>query len=84
MKIKSFIIGLLALIVLGVTITGCKKEPVDCSCGIITQDYIEGGIYYLEVQNECTNNKQWFSVSRDVWINGFIGSEQCFTSPSRW
>jgi len=80
-------------LMLGLGLVSCDKEVSsgssnqNCNCGIITDDALEVGseIYYtLTVTNDCSGNSQTFYVSENTWLNGYVGSSQCFSNLNSW
>lgn len=90
MKIKNRVLGM--LIVLGMGLTSCEKEPINeyeneqsnCSCGIIANDGINNGCYWLEIRNNCSGNKKKFCFDEDIWMNAHVGESFCVTGVSEW
>jgi len=78
--------NLLLVLGLGLALTSCKKDnqSEDCNCGTIANDDINSSGYLLEVRNDCTGNKKWFYVDGDTWLDGYVGSSQCFNNQSNW
>jgi len=82
------LIWILPLIVLA----SCKKEQEEdeqCNCGIITDDGTSTNFdgttcYWLEVRNNCTNNKKTWCFDYDVWFDGNLGEEFCVTNVTSW
>ena len=70
-----------------VTLLGCSKSD-ECNCGEILKDKIEtvsgDKDYFLQVQNDCTNNIEWFQVSSEVYWNNYAGDDYCFNDVDNW
>ena len=61
---------------------GCNKDESitltqDCTCGVIANDGITGNCYWLEIRNDCTNNKKKFCFDQDIWFSSFVGDRFC-------
>lgn len=54
------------------------------TCGIITDDGIDGDCYWLEIRNECSNNYQSFCFDSDVWFNNYVGDNFCVLNVDPW
>ena len=81
------------LLILGitlVTLSGCEKESLSdtsytgANCGVITNDGITNGCYWLEIRNGNTGNKKTFCFDYDVWLNAHKGNSFCVTNQSQW
>ena len=72
---------LVSMLVLG--LISCKKEE-DCNCGIIT-DYAMSSSQgnSLEIENNCTGNREWFFVNNSTWLKD-NGEEHCFSDKQEW
>lgn len=82
---KILIIGLFAIF----AVSSCKKEDEKCNCGTITDDgitYNNDGTscYWLEIRNECSNNKKTWCFDYDVWFDGNVGEDFCVYNENRW
>lgn len=58
------------------TLIACSKEK-RCNCGVVANDGITNGCYWLEIRNDCTNNKKKFCYDRDVWMSHYVGDPIC-------
>jgi hypothetical protein len=73
------------LIVIALLIIGCSKESSKpCNCGTVANDGIDGNCYWLELRNNCTNNKKKFCVDKDKWMEAYAGTEFCITNTDKW
>ena len=86
-KVKLMMMAL----VMSLAFVSCKKEEVKpsepapvCNCGIITSDGIDGNCYWLEIRNNCSNNKKTFCFDYDVWLDGNLGEEFCVSNVTSW
>jgi hypothetical protein len=80
MKKVILILGVLIL-----TFASCKKEELCTStCGIITADGIDNGCYWLEIQNECSENTKRFCFDQSTWSNNYVGDNFCVSNESAW
>jgi hypothetical protein len=77
---------LIYLTALTITLLSCKKyEPEqDCTCGVIANDGITDGCYWLEIRNSCSNNKKKFCFDQDVWMSAYVGSNFCVSGVQPW
>ena len=64
----------------GLVLIGCEKQ--DCSCGVIANDGIDNGCYWLEIRNDCSQNKKKFCFDNDVWNDAYVGDNFCVTNDS--
>lgn len=71
------------LIALAFSIQSCEKDK-PCNCGTIANDGIDGDCYWLEIRNECSDNKKKFCFDRDVWMNNQVGEHFCVTNETEW
>ena len=71
----------------------CKKEKIEVcqptNCGAIVNDGIDidangNSCYYLEIQNDCTNNIKKFCFDQSTWQNAFVGTNFCVTNQQPW
>ena len=62
-------------------LSSCKKE---CNCGVIANDGITNGCYWLEIRNNCSNNKKQFCFDQDIWMNNQVGDNFCVTNSTGW
>ncbi|MDG1950070.1 MAG: hypothetical protein P8J32_04640 [bacterium] len=74
---------ILLLLLLCVGMVGCQKEK-DCNCGIIANDGITDGCYWLEVRSDCSGNIKRFCFDEDVWFNNYVGDPFCVTNQPGW
>jgi len=86
MKMKNIKVLMIALIVCFIS---CKKDeapepPQQCNCGVIANDGITNGCYWLEIRNDCSGNKKSFCFDEDVWMNNFVGDRFCVSNVSSW
>jgi len=74
------------LFILSITmfLFSCEKEIEDCNCGVISNDGIDGDCYWLEIRNNCSNNKKVFCFDEDFWMNNYVGDNVCVTNESGW
>lgn len=77
------------LIVVLLILASCSKEEENCNCGIIANDGISSNqdgssCYWLEIRNNCTDNKKTFCFDEDVWMDGHPGEEFCVSNESKW
>jgi hypothetical protein len=80
MKKLVLILGVLIL-----TFASCKKEELCTSnCGIIVSDGIDSGCYWLDIQNECSENTKRFCFDENTWSNNFVGDNMCVTNEGSW
>lgn len=71
------------VILLTLMIISCKKDE-ECNCGVITSEGIDGTCYWLEIRNDCSNNKKRFCFDQYTWTNNFVGNEFCVTNVTQW
>jgi hypothetical protein len=61
---------------------------VDCgcpsTCGVITDDGIDGDCYWLQIRNDCTNNYKTFCFDSDVWFDAYVGNDFCVSNVEPW
>ena len=82
---KVIVLGLVSVLML----TSCSKEKENCNCGVITNDGISYGpsnnpCYWLEIRNNCTDNKKQFCFDYDVWFDGNVGEDFCVHNVNSW
>jgi len=74
--------------VMGLILIGCKEEEEQkqeqCNCGIIANDGVDNGCYWLEIRNDCSGNKKTWCFDEDVWMNAAVGSHFCVTNETSW
>lgn len=79
---------IIAIVLFSATLTSCKKEEItQCeptSCGVIVNDGITDGCYWLEIRNACTDNKKKFCFDQDVWMTAYVGNNFCVTGVQPW
>jgi len=80
MKMKKLLLVLIAAAFLA----SCTKENEKCNCGIIANDGINNGCYWLEIRNNCSGNKKTWCFDQDIWTNAFVGEEFCVTNVDSW
>ena len=61
-----------------------KEEQCDDNCGVIANDGITDDCYWLEIRNDCTNNKKQFCFDQDVWMDNYVGDYFCVTGADPW
>jgi hypothetical protein len=69
------------------TLTSCKKEDITCNpttCGVIANDGITDGCYWLEIENDCSGNKKKFCFDQSVWMSAYVGTNFCVTGVQPW
>lgn len=79
---KSILILAVALLFLG-----CNKEEIcePTNCGIIVNDGIDANnCYWLEIQNNCSQNNKKFCFDENVWLNNYVGDSFCVTNEAAW
>jgi hypothetical protein len=69
--------------VLAFGLTSCEKE-CSSTCGTIANDGIDGSCYWLEIRNDCSDNKKKFCVDEDVWMESYVGTNFCVSNTSPW
>ena len=64
----------------------CKKDKqeVDCNCGTISNEGIDGTCYWFEVRNKCSGNKKTWCFDQDIWENNSPGDHFCVTNVNSW
>lgn len=80
-----------------ISFLSCKKEEnepnnssnssnTDCTCGVITDDGYDvlTDCFWLEVRNDCTDNKKKFCFEQDVWMSNFVGDPFCVYQVEPW
>lgn len=93
MKDTIFALVAAALLVAGL-LTSCTPEEVtptppagpDCpsTCGLITDDGIEGECYWIDIRNECSDNIKRFCLAYGDWLNAHPGENFCITNTEPW
>jgi len=77
--------NLLVVLALSLAFASCKKEEVCTSnCGTIVNDGIDGSCYWLEIQNECSENTKRFCFDQNTWMNNYVGNSFCVTNEPSW
>ena len=75
----------LLLILLVCSAMSCKKdENKECNCGTITNDGVSDNCYWLEVRNQCSDNKKRWCFDQDIWSTAYVGSHFCVTNVTSW
>ena len=74
----------LSIIAIILIFTSCTKDDCPSTCGTISDDGIDGDCYWLEIRNECTDNKKTFCFDQDVWMDNFVGDSFCVTGVDPW
>lgn len=75
----------IVFMILTISLVGCTKESNEpCNCGIIANDGIDNGCYWLEIRNNCSGNKKTWCFDQDIWTNAFVGEEFCVTNVDSW
>lgn len=68
--------------------SSCEKEDneeiYDCTCGVIANDGITNGCYWLEIRNDCSGNKRSFCFDQDVWMVNYVGDRFCVLNVQPW
>ena len=73
------------ILILSIFLLGCGDDrPNKCNCGVIANDGIDSGCYWLEIRNDCSGNKKKFCFDQDIWMNAHIGENFCVTNSSGW
>lgn len=82
------------ILVMFVSFLSCKKEENEpnhsgnsnCTCGVITDDGYDvlTDCFWLEVRNDCTDNKKRFCFDQDVWMSNFVGDPFCVYGVDPW
>ena len=77
---------ILCVAIMIATLISCTKEDINCNstCGVIANDGITDGCYWLEIRNDCSNNKKKFCFDQDVWMDAYVGSHFCVTNQGQW
>lgn len=86
MKKSVLVLGLVTM-----GLSSCKKEEIqptaqncNTSCGVIINDGIDNGCYWLEIQNECSGNNKVFCFDENTWQNNYVGDSFCVTNEPSW
>lgn len=85
---KRIILTILA----SVALMGCQKEErtqtqqnkKNCTCGVIANDGVTNGCYWLEIRNDCTGNKKKFCFDQDIWFENHVGDNICINNAQSW
>ena len=75
------------VVIIIATLTSCKKEDITCNpttCGVIANDGITDGCYWLEIKNDCSGNKKKFCFDENVWMSAYVGTNFCVTGVQPW
>jgi hypothetical protein len=77
---------IIAIALFSATLSSCTKEDINCNstCGVIANDGITDGCYWLEIRNDCSNNKKKFCFDQDVWMSAYVGSNFCVEGVQPW
>ena len=81
------ILPIVIILLLVLSFTSCEKDNdllEDCQCGIIANDGIDDGCYWLEIRNDCSGNKKKFCFDTDIWMNNYVGDHFCVTNVEPW
>jgi major membrane immunogen (membrane-anchored lipoprotein) len=81
-RILATLMMCLTIVAVSTLMTGCVKE--DCTCGIIANDGIDDGCYWLEIRNDCTGNKRKFCFDQDIWTTSHVGESFCVIGEVSW
>jgi|TARA_R110000868_G_scaffold205676_1_gene454220 hypothetical protein len=74
-------------------LSSCKKDKIEVcqptNCGAIVNDGIDidangNSCYYLEIQNDCSNNIKKFCFDQSTWQNAYVGTHFCVTNQTSW
>ena len=78
-------------IALTIALFSCKKDSPEpsksnkeCNCGTVANDGIDGDCYWLEVRNQCSDNKKRWCFDQDIWSTAYVGSHFCVTNVTSW
>jgi len=83
-RILATLLMCLTIVTVSTLMTGCVKEEEECNCGVITNDGIDNGCYWLEIRNDCSGNKKKFCFDQDVWLDSHVGELFCVTNEVSW
>jgi hypothetical protein len=73
------------IIILSIIALGCNDEvPSKCNCGVIANDGVTNGCYWLEIRNDCSGNKKKFCFDEDIWMSNYVGDNFCVTNAENW
>jgi len=57
----------------------------DCSCGYVLEKGVDDqGIYFMNVQNQCTGNIKRFIFDKSDWAQYQISDNICLKQNSAW
>ena len=76
-RILATLLMCLTIVTVSTLMTGCVKEVEECNCGVIANDGIDNGCYWLEIRSDCSGNKKRFCFDQDVWLNNYVGDRFC-------
>jgi hypothetical protein len=71
------------LLLIALIFASCAKDE-PCNCGTIANDGIDGDCYWLEIRNDCSENKKTFCFDQDVWQDAHVGENFCVTGEREW
>lgn len=76
------------ILILALGFFSCQKEEpkpsCTANCGVIANDGITDGCYWLEIRNDCTGNLKTFCFDQDVWLANSPGDAFCVTNEPQW
>jgi|GEM_PF-1274801 hypothetical protein len=76
-------------IIFAISFIGCSDDDTpnpnkDCNCGTVANDGIDNDCYWLELRNNCSDNKKTFCVDQDKWMDAHPGTQFCITNSGSW
>jgi hypothetical protein len=78
----------LLLILTFLTFLGCNKENItptpECNCGTISDYGTKNGLYWIELENDCSGNKEHWFFREEVFITAQIGYNLCMYDEPNW
>lgn len=91
-NLKTIMTTLMMCLMAMVLITSCEKGNLDkenldikdCNCGIIANDGIDNGCFWLEIRNDCSGNKKKFCFDQDIWMSSYVGTHFCVAGVPQW
>lgn len=83
-RILATLLMCLTIVTASTLMVGCVKEEEECNCGVIANDGIDNGCYWLEIRNDCSGNKKKFCFDQDVWLGSYVGERFCVTNEVSW